>query len=193
MARPKEFDRDQALERAMELFRTEGYEGASLDDLTRATGVGRQSLYDTFGDKRALYLAALARYRESTDCSLLAVLEEPKPLRVALREILDQIIEQTTSPAGGPGCMLISAAVERGESDQEVRRCVGGAHATRTRALERRFARAQRAGEIGAHHDPAALAQFFYSTIQGMLVVARSTAERRALEQTARVALSVLG
>ena len=177
----------------MAVFWTKGYEGASLDDLTHATGVGRQSLYDTFGDKRALYLAALERYRDRTEGTLLALLEGPSPLRVTIRACLDYVIREASPKGSLRGCMLVDAAVERDEQDDEVFRCIDRACAARTKALERRFARAQKEGELGAHHDPKALADFFFSTAQGMIVVARSTRDPQALEHIARVALSVLG
>jgi TetR/AcrR family transcriptional repressor of nem operon len=193
MARPKEFDRDQALACAMDVFWTKGFENASLDDLTQATGVGRQSLYDTFGDKRALYLAALQHYREAGEGEMLAALEGPQPLRLAVRACLDYVIRAVSTEGKRRGCLLVDAAVERSEHDEDVRRCVEGACGARTKALERRFIRAQKEGELGAHHDPRALAHFFYSTVQGLIVVAKSSGDRQALEQIARVALSVLG
>src|SRR5436190_9496209 len=177
----------------MDLFWSKGYEAASLDDLTRATGVGRQSLYDTFGDKRALYLSALERYRDTTEGVLLGLLEGSSPLRVALRACLDHVIREVAPRGRLRGCMLVDAVIERAEHDPAVRRCVDGACGARTTALERRFARAQKEGELGAHHDPRALAQFFYSTLQGMIVVAKSSRDPQALAQIARVALSVLG
>jgi len=177
----------------MSVFWTKGYEGASLDDLTAATGVGRQSLYDTFGDKRALYLAALERYRDTSEGVVLSFLEQPTPLRVAIRACLEHVIREATRKGAPRGCMLVDAALERSAEDEGVRRCVGSACATRTAALEQRFVRAQQEGELGAHHDPKALAQFFYGTVQGMVVVAQSSRDPKALEQIARVALSVLG
>lgn len=192
MARPKEFDREEALGRAMEVFWTKGFEGTSLDDLTRATGVGRQSLYDTFGDKHALYLASLSRYCDNSGGEFLGRLASAAPLRATLRGIFDLVVQAAVTGSISRGCMLVDAVVA-GEVEPDVRRAVQTAWATRTAAIARRLARARQDGELGQHQDPHALAEFFHSTIQGMIVVARASRDRKALEDIARTALSVLG
>ena len=83
MTRPKAFDRDRALTRALELFQAKGYEATSIQDLVLAMGIGRQSLYDTFGDKEALYREALLRYVAEGPRAVLVALESPLPLRRA--------------------------------------------------------------------------------------------------------------
>src|SRR6266852_1410049 len=93
MARPKEFDRDQALQKAMEVFWSRGYEAASIQDLVKHMGINRQSLYDTFGDKHALYLQALDRYREVEGRKLLELLERPGSVKKSLRQLFEGVVE----------------------------------------------------------------------------------------------------
>ena len=93
MARQKEFDRDEALHKAMEVFWSRGYEAASVGELVRHMGINRQSLYDTFGDKHSLYLAALDRYREVEGRKLFELLERPGPVKRALRQLFEGVVE----------------------------------------------------------------------------------------------------
>jgi TetR/AcrR family transcriptional repressor of nem operon len=191
MARPKEFDRDTVLDRALELFWRQGYEGTSTAALVDHTGIGRQSLYDTFGDKRRLYLEALDRYRArgATPWHLL----DEQPLRPGLRALYLAIIDWLVSDTDGKSCMLVSAATERCPSDREV----AARFCANTRDLETRFAarlrRAQADGEISARHDTGDLARYFTNTLYGLQVTAKATRDRAALTSIVDVALSILG
>ncbi len=192
MARPKEFDREQALDRAMELFWSRGFEATSVGDLVSHLGVGRQSLYDTFGDKRALYLAALDRYRERFGPAVPDALRRPGPIRRLVREILQAAIESGLADPSRT-CMLVSAAAERCPEDTDVQRRFCANAGAMEKAFAARFEEARRAGEIGAHHDPVALARYFVNALFGLQVSAKGTGDRRALEQIADVTVSVLG
>src|ERR1700738_300379 len=93
MARQKEFDREEALHKAMEVFCTRGYQAASIQDLVKHMGINRQSLYDTFGDKHALYLQALDRYREIEGRKLFELLERPGPVKNKLRQLFQGLVD----------------------------------------------------------------------------------------------------
>src|SRR5918999_1970317 len=93
MARHKEFDRDEALQRAMEVFWSRGYEAASVGELVKRMGINRQSLYDTFGDKHSLYLQALDRYREVEGRKMFELLERPGSVKRALRQLFGSVVE----------------------------------------------------------------------------------------------------
>jgi TetR/AcrR family transcriptional regulator, transcriptional repressor for nem operon len=193
MPRTKEFDRDQVLDLATDVFWKRGYEATSIGDLVNELGIGRQSLYDTFGDKRALYLAALDRYRQRQGCAgVLGIEDESVPLRKAVRVFLENVVEWLLSPAGKT-CMLVGAAVERCPGDSEVAEKFGSNLANMERVLHRRFLRAQEHGEIARHLDPAALARYFVSTLNGLQVTSKVVRERAALLQIVDVALTVLG
>src|SRR5881296_4728846 len=93
MALHKEFDRDEALHKAMEVFWTRGYGAASIQDLVKRMGINRQSLYDTFGDKHALYLQALDRYRKDESRKMFELLERPGPVKKSLRQLFEGVVE----------------------------------------------------------------------------------------------------
>src|SRR3981081_207144 len=175
MARQKEFDRDVALAEAVKVFASHGYEGASTDTLLSQMGISRQSLYDTFGDKRRLYLEALQRYVEANVAGQIAALQAPSsPLKGVEAVLLG--MASKASIAGAPGCMGIGATCEVGQSDTEVSTLIGGSGKRLLSALERRLAEAKANGEIGKDVDPRAAAQFVKAAIIGMKVAAPSTA-----------------
>ena len=192
MGRPKEFDREAVLDRALEVFWDRGYDGTSMADLVDALGVGRQSLYDTFGDKRALYLLALDRYRAERNATPWHLLDE-LPLRPGLRALFAAVIDWLVDNPEGRTCMMVCAAAERAPHDPEV----AARFATSTRQVEHRFIarfkRAQADGEIGAQHDPIALARYFTNTLNGLAVTAKGVHDRAHLLQIADVTLSILG
>jgi TetR/AcrR family transcriptional regulator, transcriptional repressor for nem operon len=190
MARSKEFDREQVLERAMELFWSRGFEATSIGDLTEHLGIGRQSLYDTFGDKHALYVAALDHYKEGGRMFADEALTRPGQLKRHMREVLRATIDTTLET--GRACMLLNAAAERCPTDTAVReRFCSNTNAVEE-ALVRRFRRAREEGELGGERDLRALARYFVTQIYGLQLSARGGIDRRALEQSAEVALSVL-
>src|SRR5918999_3717922 len=106
MARHKEFDRDEVLQRAMEVFWSRGYEAASVGELVKRMGINRQSLYDTFGDKHTLYLAALDRYREVEGRKMFEVLERPGPVKRALRHLFEGVIDGSFCGGERRGCFV---------------------------------------------------------------------------------------
>lgn len=191
MARPKEFDREQVLDRAIELFWARGYEATSVGDLIDHLKIGRQSLYDTFGDKRALYLAALDRYRQKYGDLIPDLLEGTGDIRKVFSRVFAKLIDVAVERPS-KACMLVSAAAERCPSDREVavRFC------TNTSALERTFterlARAQRERELAKHHDPAALAAYFVNAIRGLQIAGRGGMEPAALRRIADTTLAIL-
>src|SRR4051794_15823962 len=112
MSRHKEFNREQALHKAMEAFWSRGYEATSIEDLVKHMGINRQSLYDTFGDKHALYLQALERYREVESRKLFELLERRSPVKLVLRQLFTGVVERSLSGAERRGCFMSNAMSE---------------------------------------------------------------------------------
>lgn len=191
MARTKEFDREAVLDRAMRLFWRQGYEATSMQDLVEAMGIGRQSLYDTFGDKRGLYLAAVERYARVEGGPLFAPLAEPGAAKDAIRRTFAGLVEIALRD-GKLGCLSVNAAVERAACDPDIARWVAANLAAGERGLRLALERAQALGEIGPHSNPQALARFLFSAIQGLRVTAKATTDRATLNDIVRVTLSVL-
>jgi TetR/AcrR family transcriptional repressor of nem operon len=191
MARPKEFDPRTALSAAVQVFWRNGYEKTSLDDLVAAMQVGRQSLYDTFGDKRELYLSALEAYRDSTQAAMRRLFASGQPLRDCFAALLFGIVNESRADHQ-QGCLLLSANLERSLDDKQIARVVKTNQAEVEAIFENALRRAQRCGELAPDKDAGALARFFLATIQGMRSTARVSSNRAALEQVAHVALSTL-
>src|SRR6267143_5467200 len=109
MARHKEFDRDETLQKAMEVFWSRGYEAASIGDLVKHMGINRQSLYDTFGDKHTLYLLALDRYREVEGRRMFELLEQPGSVKKTLRQLFEGVVDGSLRDGQRRGCFMGNA------------------------------------------------------------------------------------
>jgi TetR/AcrR family transcriptional regulator, transcriptional repressor for nem operon len=190
MARPKEFKPERALAKAMNLFWRLGYENTSLEALMKEMGIARQSLYDTFGDKRALYLKAMAHYRDQTNNRMQKMLNEIPSVRDGFAKLLYGMAAETRGQHER-GCLLLSANLQRDPNDAVIRDLLRDNQARVEAIFFQALARAQKQRELSPKDDPTALARFFVVTIQGMRAMARLKSDRKALEQVARVALDV--
>jgi TetR/AcrR family transcriptional regulator, transcriptional repressor for nem operon len=191
MARTKEFEPDQALEHAMNVFWRFGYENTSLDQLMGEMGIARQSLYNTFGDKRSLYLQALRHYRDENLARLRAMFAGDTSVRQSIATLLHELTSQTRDQRER-GCLLLSATMERPADDKEVLEFLRDNQRTVERILAEALKRAQDRGEIPSTKDPRALASFFVSAIQGIRSVAKVEPDRKVLENVAAITLSSL-
>ena len=192
MARPKEFDRDEALHKAMEVFWSRGYEAASIQGLIEHMGINRQSLYDTFGDKHSLYLLALDRYCEAEGRRVSQLLERPGSVKRTLRQLFEAVVERALCDGQRRGCFMGNAMAElAGRCKQTAARTASNMSATE-RAFYRALLRGQKEGEIKRLRDPRAVARFLNCSFQGLVLVAKSTPDRKMLEDVVKVTLSVL-
>lgn len=192
MARHKEFDRDEALHRAMEVFWARGYEATSVGDLVEHMGINRQSLYDTFGDKHSLYLQALDRYREVEGRKMFELLEGPGPVKRALRQLFQGVVECSLGGGDRRGCFVGNATSELAGRCKETAEKACGSIAAAEDALYRALLRGKRSGEIKGARDTRAVARFLYSSLQGLQLMSKATRDRKTLEDVVRVTLSVL-
>jgi TetR/AcrR family transcriptional repressor of nem operon len=191
MARPKEFARDEVLDRAIETFSDRGFAGTSTDVVLQAMGISRQSLYDTFGDKRQLYLEALRRYG---DHSLSQILRSLQSGTSPLARIETALIDFASRPrsVASLGCLGVSSVCEFGASDEEVIGASRDAAKILTAALEREIVEGQRSGEIAADIKVRAAAQLVIALFTGLKVAARGGASAASLRDMARVAIRSL-
>ena len=190
MSRSKEFDPERALDKAMNLFWRLGYENTSLEALMKAMGIARQSLYDTFGDKRALHLKAMAHYRDQTNSQMQKMLNEIPSVKDGFRRLLYGMAAETREQHER-GCLLLNANLQRDAKDAVIRDFLRDNQARVEAIFLRALTRAQKQKELSPEDDPGALARFFVVTIQGMRAMARLKSDKKALEQVARVALAV--
>ena len=192
MARHKEFDRDEALQKAMEVFWVRGYEGTSIQDLVENMGINRQSLYDTFGDKHALYLLALDRYCQAESRKSLELLENSASVRTALRQLFAGVVEGALGDKQRRGCFAGNAMSELAGRCKATAARTGSNIATMEGAFYRALRRGNHNGEFKRIRDPRAVARFLCSSLQGLVLMSKATQDRRTLEDVVKVTLSVL-
>jgi TetR/AcrR family transcriptional repressor of nem operon len=190
MARSKAFNTERALATAMSVFWRHGYENTSLELLMSEMGVARQSLYDTFGDKRALYRKALMHYRDETNSSIRRLLCSAPTVKQGFTRLLLGLAAESREQHER-GCLLLSANLERAVDDDEIAEFLQDNQAEVESIFTEALRRGRRSGELPGEQDSAALARFFVVTIQGMRAMARLKSDRRALRQVARIALAV--
>ena len=192
MARIKAFDPDDVLQRAMELFWRDGYASTSLSALLAHMGISRQSLYDTFGDKNSLYLAALDRYEvaftELVDRHL-GNADAGVPALVAFAQVY---VSNLVLPEERGGCMMAAAALELAHQDDGVAARVQSHLDTLEFALKSAIAEAQRRGELDAADDANTAARVLVAVLSGLGVMNRSGATRTALRRTIEGAIAAL-
>jgi TetR/AcrR family transcriptional regulator, transcriptional repressor for nem operon len=190
MIRAKQFDKHTVLDEAMQLFWERGFHATSIQDLVDHLGVNRQSLYDTYGGKDQLFMAALERYREIQSVPVRQLLERDAPVREVLRDFFRNSLDSLLGE--GKGCFLANAATELATHDPAVAQVC----AANARQLEGAFAglltRAQQRGEISPDHSPLQLARFLLNTASGLAVTAKATRDRKVLNDVVEVALAVL-
>jgi TetR/AcrR family transcriptional repressor of nem operon len=191
MARPREFDDDTALLAAIKVFSDHGFEGTSTDALIRAMGIGRQSLYDAFGDKWRLYLKALQRYTADSIAEQIRVLNGGSSALKGLEAFINGAVNNALADPL-PSCLGISAICEFGQSNPELSMISETANRTLLSALERRISEAKLEGEVGLDIDAREAAGFFSAALVGIKVAARAGASSGHLRGIARMTLRSL-
>ena len=192
MARQKEFNRDEVLHKAMEVFWSRGYQGASIQDLVQHMGINRQSIYDTFGDKHSLFLEALDRYREIQSRKVFEVLERPGSMKRNLRQLFEEAVARALSAEGRRGCFVGNSMSELAGRCKETATRTCNSVAAAEKILQRALERGREQGDLPRVRDTRAVARFLYSSLQGLLLMAKATRDRRLLNDVVKVTLSVL-
>ena len=189
MARPREFDVDEALDQATQVFWSRGYEATSVQDLVDALGVNRASLYATFGDKAQLFAAVLDRYEELVNKAVLHALAPPAAGAEAVRAWFQALIEAATQPRTPKGCLMINTLTGCSTAPPELYdRVIAGVRSS----TERLHEALGRDPELTRRDDARTLARFFAAEGHGLAVLARAGVRRQELEAAAEVALRVL-
>jgi AcrR family transcriptional regulator len=189
--RPRAFDKNDALDGALKVFWRRGYAGASLTELTAATGLAKPSLYAAFGDKQALYLQALQRYAEMQLPRHVAVLERERDGRKAVERFLRSMAAMYTDPELPGGCLALSSATECGSATlpAPVDAALKGTVAQIETLLHARIERAQREGQLPRSARTAELAALFAALLPGLNQAARAGARRSRLDRIIATAM----
>ncbi|MEV6909011.1 TetR/AcrR family transcriptional regulator [Amycolatopsis sp. NPDC051071] len=192
MSRVKEFDVDAACEAAIELFWRQGYEATSVSDLVAELGIGKASLYATFGTKHELYLTALNRYIARGDERFVEDFAGPGPALAGVRRLIGRYLAEILDESGRKGCFVVNAAMELMPRDPEVARVVERSWDRLELALRMALSRAKAQGELVPGADPETLAGFLLTVLQGMRVLSKSPDPAARARAAAGEALAVL-
>jgi AcrR family transcriptional regulator len=187
MARPKAFDVDLALDAAIGVFREHGFEGSSAGMLVEAMGIGRQSLYDTFGDKWDLYCAAVRRYTQVEVTAHCAALRSAARPIDGVRAMVRRLVAEARRP-----CLGVGSICEFGRTRDALTKIHAAADHVLQAAVTQRLAEARQAGEIAADIEPATAARFLTASFAGIRIAARGGASASELESLGALALRAL-
>ncbi len=192
MPRSREFEPQEALQKAMQVIWQKGYSATSIEDLVEHTGVSRYGLYTTFGEKRDLFLAVLDCYRDTVVSRLLGVLERPEAGLHAIRDYFQVLADTADTLAGRFGCLMCNTAVELAPFDPEIAEKVQ-AHLSRIqRAFTTALHTAKRQGDLEPDFDCEGYAEYLLGQTQGLFVLARSLVPRETIRHFVEIALSRL-
>jgi len=191
--RPRSFDTERALDRALEVFWRNGYQGSSLSELTVAMGISKPSLYAAYGDKESLYLKALERYALLGAAQANSVLEGERDARRAVEAFLRVTAAALTDPARPGGCFVVNGSADCGTSATPagVESALRSAMCQGEERLKSRLRKAQIDGQLPTDTTVAALALFFNSLVVGMGVMAKNGAKRAQLEMLIDTAMRI--
>src|SRR6266581_2551843 len=191
--RPRAYQPEVALGKALDLFRKDGFAATSLDDLSAATGMNRPSLYGAFGDKRELYIKSYMRYRADARAAMIDIFRHPQPIRRRLERIFAVALDTYLSGDAGPrGCFTVMTAASEAVSDPEIRAMVLEGFSELDKAFTACFRLAKENGELPQTADPVVLAQLASVTIHSIAVRARARVQRKELEAIVKGAIDVM-
>ena len=192
MARAKEFNPEDALDKAMQVFWHKGYEATSVEDLLKAMDLNRGSLYDTFGDKRQLFLKVMDRYCTSFVGPKLSLLDQPGPALPTLHRFINGMIEGGLADPQRRGCFISNTVMELSPHEEEIAGRLRQALKLAEDAFFKILARAKEQGELKDDKDPRALARFLTTMMQGAVVMIKAGTSADVVKQTTETGLSIL-
>jgi len=192
MARNKDFDEDELLGKAVDMFWDKGYHATSAQDLVDGLGISRSSIYNTYTDKKTLFTKALQQYQDKNTGAVLTMLNNAGDAEEVIKQILYGVIRESEEDTLAKGCFMVNTAIELSPHDKDIAGLVAKNNQSVEDALTKIMEKGQREGRFNTYLHPKAAARFIFSTITGLRVSARSGADMSVLEDVVRVALSAL-
>ncbi len=192
MTRSKLFNENDVLDKAVQLFWCKGYHGTSAQDLVDALGISRSSLYDTFGDKRQLYIKALQQYRSVAAKGLINMIEESTQIDKTVEQIFRMAVKESLADKLTKGCFVVNTTVELAPHDKEIASIINENMNDIEDALCLGIKKGQEQGVFTKHQNARAFARFLFNNISGLRVAAKSGADKKVFDDIVRVTLSVL-
>lgn len=193
MARHKEFEREEVLEKAIQVFWNNGYNATSFQTLTEGMCINRQSIYDTYGDKHTLFIEALTYYYQKRTDYLTAHFAQDKPVKELIRAFFEQSIVNTTTEQKNQGCFLLNVTHEMVPQDKDVAAIANKNMKDLTAIFESAISRGIKSGEIVSSQTPAALAIYIVNTLQGLLTLCKTMTDKKKLRSITDMAMASLG
>ncbi len=192
MARTKDFDENEVLKKAINLFWLKGYSATSMQDLVDELGISRSSLYDTYGDKHTLYLKALESYQAAGSVNFSKIVNDASSAKVALKNLLEYILSNLVNDTCQRGCFLVNAELEVAPQDAEVSKMICENYQQLEEVFYKTIKKGKDSGEISNPQDARALARFVSTTVKGMQVTSRSIKDKAVFDDVIQLTLSVL-
>jgi TetR/AcrR family transcriptional repressor of nem operon len=192
MARKKEFDEDELLEKATNLFWRKGYNATSAQDLVDELKINRSSLYNTYSDKKTLFQKALKKYQEQQTQAVLDLLNNADDPEKAIQQVFDDLVKDSNEDTTARGCFMVNTAVEIAGQDEEIGALVHANNRSVEDALTAAIEKGQKMGHFSTKNSARAYARFLFGSINALRVIARSGADKSALNDVARIALASL-
>jgi len=190
--RPRAYEPDVALAKALDLFRKDGFAATSLDDLSAATGMNRPSLYGAFGDKRELYIKSYQRYRNDARAAMIEVFRSEQPIRERLKRIFAIALDIYLGGESPRGCFTVMTAASEAVADPDIRAMVLEGFVELDKAFITCFRRAKEKGELSDRADPLVLGHLASATIHTIAIRARARVPRKELEAIVDGAIDVM-
>jgi AcrR family transcriptional regulator len=190
--RPRAYEPDVALAKALDLFRKDGFAATSLDDLSAATGMNRPSLYGAFGDKRELYIKSYQRYRNDARTAMIEVFRSEQPIRERLKRIFAIALDIYLGGESPRGCFTVMTAASEAVADPDIRAMVLKGFVELDKAFITCFRRAKEKGELSDRADPLVLGHLASATIHTIAIRARARVPRKELEAIVDGAIDVM-
>ncbi len=192
MARSKDFDECEVLNKAVNLFWLKGYNGTSMQDLVDGLGISRSSLYDTYGDKHTLFIRALESYQSAASGKVCGIINSQKPAKETIRQLLTYIASELLDDKTHKGCFMVNAEVEVAPHDEQVSKMICENDQQVEDAFYMVIKNGQESGEITNQQDARALARFIFNAVKGIRVTAKSTTDKAVFDDIIKLTISIL-
>ena len=192
MARSKEFNEDVVLDKAVDLFWHKGFNGISAQEIVDGLGLSRSSLYDTYGDKRTLFVRALKRYRITETGGMVAMLDNAKDVKKVITAIFQASGSECLGQKSGMGCFIVNSGIELAPHDPEIAEIIREGREALENGFSRALQRAQESGQISTRQSAKAFASFLVNNLWGLKTYGKAGSKNEIILDTIRITLSVL-
>jgi TetR/AcrR family transcriptional regulator, transcriptional repressor for nem operon len=192
MARTKRFDEEEVLNNAMLFFWYKGYNGTSPQEILDELGLSRSSLYDTYGDKKSLFISALKRYRNTVTAQIIQFLETSQNIPETLKMLFQQVKNDCFTGEGKRGCFMVNSKVELALHDEDVATIVKENREALENAFTAAIKRGQEMGQLSKENPPRSLARFIMNNLWGLTVHSKSGADKKVFDDIIRITMSAI-